>query len=253
MISLNKPIINSTTFNKLSDFTNFYLQKNSAVPAEGLQLLGKDLSIPRLNPTDGTSSLGASPVLSSSPSSFTIPKLTNSPIVDAASHLTNATSKTELTPHEISLRKIMDLKKIHITEKPKVLENIQSPLIEIDLSTALRTDTKIPITTNALLDTATEPFVPMYIDCDLPATLNKYQLMPNVTQDCEIDISHLLNVKLPTARVISKFGKTLCSRYRCKDLPYIMHCFEPKHSIKQFLFGQPSPDDIVLKQLQKWK
>lgn len=254
---LGKPSTpNLTTFNKLSDFTNLYLQKNSNPLTDGL--LGKGLSIPALIPTQNNdaplNSLGISPKLSSSPGAFNIPKLTSSPTFGSVNL---STIKAELTPHEISLRKIMDLKKIHITEQPQETNITLSPTVEqvIDLSTALRTDSKIPINDDTELVSTDEPFVPMYIDCDLVSqtTNDKLHLLPNITQDCEIDISHLVNVKLPTARVISKFGKILCSKYRCKNVSYIRHGFTPKNSIKQFMFGQPSPDDIVLRQIQKWK
>lgn len=219
----------ASSFTTLSDFTNFHLQKFG----------GESSSVPRLN-------------IANSP--FAIPKLT--------SKLSTPQSKnTELTPHELSLKKIMGLKNIHFTEKI-TNESTSSPPTKspppfsadfvIDLSTALRTTNSIPIqiAIDRSANDENNSFIPNYIDCDqaMPQSI----LMHTITKDCEIDISSISRAMHRT-KSSSKFGKILCSRYRCTSVPYVKHEFNIRHKIERYTFQNPSPDDLILRQLNKWK
>lgn len=225
--SIDQPLASS--FTKLSDFTNFHLQRSSG------DLLS-NVSVPRLNTASKL---------------FSIPKLT--PKFIAPPEL-----RTELTPHELSLKKILDLKNIKLSDH--VLCTTENTLTKsaplcadpvIDLSTALRTANSIPIQIpfdNALENNENKSFIPNYIDCDQALTI----LMPAITKDCEIDISNISHA-LNRIKTISKFGKTLCSRYRCSAIPYVKHEFFIRHKIDRYAFEHPSPDDLILRQLNKWK
>lgn len=182
---------------------------------------------------------------------FSIPKLT--PKFNSPSLL-----RKELTPHELSLKKIMDLKNIELSDNIQCkMENPlrkPQPFCEnsiIDLSSALRTENSIPIQIpieHALENVEKKSFIPNYIDCDQALTI----LMPTITKDCEIDISNISQT-INRFKAISKFGKTLCSRYRCSAMPYVKHDFFIRHQIERYAFQHPSPDDLILHQLNKWK
>lgn len=170
--------------------------------------------------------------------------------------ITPPSFRTELTPHELSLKKIMDLKNIKLSDECKTENALTQspPLCEesvIDLSTALRTENSIPIQNpidHTLENDENKSFIPNYIDCDQALTI----LMPTITKDCEIDISNISHA-MNRVNAISKFGKTLCSRYRCSSMPYVKHEFFIRHKIERYAFEHPSPDDLILRQLNKWK
>lgn len=100
----------------------------------------------------------------------------------------------------------MDLKNIQLSDENTLTKSL--PLCEdsvIDLSTALRTETSIPIQIpidHTLGNDENRSFIPNYIDCDqAPLTI----LMPTITKDCEIDISNISHA-LNRIKTISKFG-----------------------------------------------
>lgn len=145
----------------------------------------------------------------------------------------------------------MDLKNIKLSDENTLTK--ASPLCEdsvIDLSTALRTENCLPIQIpidHTLENDENKSFIPNYIDCDQALTI----LMPAVTKDCEIDISNISH-DLNEMSETSKFGKILCSRYRCSSMPYVKHEFFIQHKIEPYSFEHPSPDDLILRQLNKW-
>lgn len=192
--------------------------------------------------------------------SFVIPRL------NASVSPSHGSSSDGLTPHEMSLKKIMEMRKLNIsgsvspsdthTDKPLVLGDIsnfkaalsvnppkivaplESPLANtsnfvVDLSAALFSkDDKITVPAKFI----PEVFEMQFVDCEplTPAAI----ILPNVTQDCEIDISHVLDVSLANrTNITSPFGKVLCSRFRCKRMPYVSHEFQPKHQIVPFAFN----------------
>lgn len=230
----------SPTFNKLSDLANFHLQ--NSVPES----------------IDATTSIMTN--LSISPK-FVIPKLNGT---FSTIQKCNINNNTNLTPHELSLKKIIHMKnnysgttKISQEHLMKNETNLSPKVIDdenqfvIDLSSALRQNDKIPIE-SPMKSIDIEEFTPKFIDCEL-STIN-HNLLTMITNDCEIDSSSIL--VMPIRRVTkkrSKFGKILCTKYRCNRKPIVSHDFKQKHVIEPFWFGRPSPDDIILEQLKKLK
>lgn len=233
--------VSSPAFSKLSDLTNFHLSTGG-----------------------GGGSLSAT-------SGFVIPKLT---LGLSKCEAATAAATTTLTPHELSLKKIMDLKNIRLTEQTSGDETEQNrPVVgvdvvssKIDLSSALRTANCVPIVM-AAIDSA-PPFVPTYIDCEQTTAI-----MPTITQDCQIDVSDLLLLATTDGghqpKRVSPFGKTLCMRYtfvdnnsddlmkqqqrRRRRLNRVKHEFTIRHHIRPYGFQNLSPDDLVLRTLNKLK
>lgn len=199
---------------------------------------------------------------------FNLPKL-NSNNSNSLANLTSPnldsslSNSGSLTPHEISLKKIMDLRKLRINDETDINNPIDSfsasvekattnviPNSEslsysisckpsnslsenfvVDLRSALVTEhDKIIVPTKVL----PEKFDIKFVDCD--AKPSKF-LLPILTQNCEIDISDVLNkTLLNRTKQTTAFGKILCSRFRCKEQPYVKHGFNPKHAVIPFKF-----------------
>lgn len=203
------------SFSKLSDLTNFHL--------------------------GGVASATSGGTAAAAATGFVIPKLGLQPTKIGAAAATNV-----LTPHELSLKKIMDLKNIRLTEQIEVKTAVVPS--KIDLSTALRTANCVPIVRT--VEATPTPFTPTYVDCETTS------LMPTITQDCQIDISALFDDAQKPKRA-SRFGKTLCMRYRFEDDKVgrrrVKHEFSIRHQIRPYSFGHLSPDDLVLRTLNKLK
>lgn len=171
---------------------------------------------------------------------FVIPKLSLGSNSSTSPNLVDG-----LTPHEISLKKIMDLKKLHISPAAQVNENVVSTLdvaddrrvgIHVDLTTALATEPS---------ERVVDVIQPMetidykFADCELPAIKLKRTMsnMPRIVHECEIDIGSILSERLNNrTRRTTAFGKVLCSRFRCTNRLKIQHGFTPKHRIVPFCF-----------------
>lgn len=183
----------------------------------------------------------------------------------------NLNNPTNLTPHELSLKKIINMKNnnnnivpMSSLDKSIKNENILLPIqandenqFVIDLTSALRQNDKIPIE-SPMKSIDIEEFTPKFIDCELSKIAdddNLLSTLPIITNDCcEIDSSSILT--MPIMRLTkkrSKFGKILCTKYRCRSKPIVSHEFMRKHIIEPFWFSRPSPDDIILEQLKKLK
>lgn len=174
---------------------------------------------------------------SSAKSTFIIPKLLNSvPKGD------DSKNRIE-TPHELSMQKIMALKELKISDNAKLNESNLPNCPSVDLSTALRTNVNVPIIVHHTLPN-NDNFQPKFIDCDI---LTNY--LPTITQDCEIDASHILvrNCRKYRTKNYSKFGKIICSKFRARNVPYVEHDFRQRYTIEAFGFGTPSPCDLILK------
>lgn len=159
-----------------------------------------------------------------------------------------------LTPHEISLKKIMDLKKLCIS--PVAQENVEPVPVStcddrlahfhVDLTKALATESADRVTIDAAKPMETIDY--KFVDCELPAAKLKRTManMPRITHECEIDIANILSERLTNrARHTTAFGKVLCSRFRCATRPQIRHGFVPLHKIAPFRF------DVLNKVAQK--
>lgn len=212
------------SFNKLAEFANFHLT-NKSIETEKETLKPKFI-LPKFSMKDP-----------SVKSTFIIPKLGSIPKMD------DLKNKIE-TPHDLSLQKIMALKDLNISKVTK-LNDLPSPSTNdhhfVDLSTALRTDDVPILVPNR--NPNNPKFEPKFIDCDIPPNL-----LPTITQDCEIDASHILvrNITKYRTRINSKFGKIICSKFRERNVPYVDHNFNQKHRIEAFTFRTKSPDDVIL-------
>lgn len=205
--------------------------------------------------------------------SITVPKLHSNfiiPKLNMNQSPSYGSSAEGLTPHEISLKKIMEMRKLHIsgdanssndqadsplshrgapstsmsmavTADQKSFTNPKSsPLVDstgfvVDLSAALSTKSD---KVTAPIKIIPEVFEVEFVDCDLPATS---VLASVITKDCEIDASAISDAQLTNrTHKTSSFGKILCSRFRCKRMPYVSHQFNPKHTIVPFAFNIPN-------------
>lgn len=168
---------------------------------------------------------------------FFIPKLSG-----GSTSSLSPSSSDALTPHEMSLKKIMDLKRLHLssesidTEPNVASENIsrKDQICLVDLTAALNK----PSASHLIVmpeKKVVEEIDYKFIDCDIVDTSAKN--MPVVTRDCCLDISNILTEPLKNrTKITSPFGKILCSRFKCKTIPYIRHGFDHKHQIQPFRF-----------------
>lgn len=211
-------------FNKLAEFANFHLTNRPTVASTAATENPK-FKIPKFSIKDP-----------SAKSTFIIPKL------GGASKVDDSKNRIE-TPHELSMQKIMALKELNLSSNSKSAESIPPNCQTVDLSTALRTGVNAPILVPHKIPTD-DNFQPKFIDCDI---LTGY--LPTITQDCEIDVSHVLarNCRKYRTRNYSKFGKIICSKFRARDVPYVDHDFRQRHAIEAFGFLTPSPCDLILK------
>lgn len=243
----------------MSDLTNFHLSGSVVANAAAKPLP----IIPRFNANALPSASSSSPV-----QSFLIPKLSSSPQLAAkattATPPVNAvTDSPLLTPHEQSLRKIMDLHKIRLSnDDPPAVRPNKSPIKVVDLSAALRRDTAIPVgeqrQRTASLVTADDD---MADDEELPSLSITDLLTDIITVDCLIDASAIRRRKLPNKTTRrSQIGRIICSRFSDRSAAArarargVRHDFGTmRHAIKRYSFEKPSPDDVILRQLSKWK
>lgn len=183
---------------------------------------------------------------------FVVPKLSVGRSIGSA----GSYSGDELTPHEMSIKKIMDLKKLAISSPPTVNARADSNAQQNSISS--RTDPEIAISNRFVVDLATalsssanqiirpekpaaERFEYRFVDCDdrkAPKETTS-AFLPSVNHACEIDIGHIVEKRLSNrSRRTTAFGKVLCSRFYCKSMPRIQHGFQPKHAIQPFSFDK---------------
>lgn len=176
-------------------------------------------------------------------SKFVIPKLNGGNVIGSVSPSSGGES---LTPHEMSLKKIMDLKRLHISpsndtenvpsectvdsSNPNTLKNQPVP---IDLASALNGpdygSSMVP-----LAKPVAEKIDFKFVDCDI---LEKSIEPLEEMQDCCLNISSILDKEFTNrTKSTTAFGKILCSKYRHKKQTAIFHGFKSKHQIKPFRF-----------------
>lgn len=177
---------------------------------------------------------------------FFIPKLSG------GSNLSLSPSSSETpTPHELSLKKIMDLKHLNISDQENIpITTTENIIIDaeqkclVDLTCALNKPgyaSPIIVTEKQAVETINFKFN----ECDFTETPRS---MPTVTRDCCLNISDIQKQKLKNrTKNTSSLGKILCSRFKCKFIPYICHGFKNKHQIQPFRFDVA----IVLKPNKK--
>lgn len=208
---------NPVKFNNLSELANAHLSTTKLTSDMPKVQLSPSINIPK----------------QSNNSKFVIPKLNGSSV--------SPSSSESLTPHEMSLKKIMDLKRLHISTSD--IEN--SPPDDI-IDTISSDKTQLPIDLATALNgpqfnkpkmTSIKPVVEQidfkFIDCDIAEIVNESQ----DTQDCCFNISNILDKNiLNRTKSTTAFGKILCSKYKRRNQLLIQHGFISKHHIKPFRF-----------------
>lgn len=213
------------TFTNLADLANYRLKNaslhNGSTPS---------IAVPIANKIGGNN--------------FVIPKFKSGQSPNYGS------SSEGLTPHEMSLKKIMEMRKLHISDdainttdtnssdvRTITFNSRQSSLSDstnfvVDLSAALLGKEDQVIVPPKIIP---EVFNVKFVDCEISPRI---ALMPIITKDCEIDASSILNqqVGIRTRRT-SSFGKIICTNFRRKHMPYVSHEFQPVHKIVPFAFN----------------
>lgn len=208
-------------FNNLSDLANAHLSSTKLSACDTPKMNhSPSISIPQ----------------QSNQSKFVIPKFNGG----SASPSSGGES---LTPHEVSLKKIMDLKRLHIsatsdTENTPpdnnkiVTSRMEKQQFPIDLASALN-GPNFSKPTIAPTKPVAEQIDFKFIDCDIAEVSNE----PLDTQDCCLNISNILEKKFSNrTKSTTAFGKILCSKYKRKKQLLIQHGFVSKHQIKPFRF-----------------
>lgn len=260
----------------MSDLAKFHLTNDDSSNDQNPLNSNKKFKLPNLftKPNETSSPLALPKLNFGNSTKLSLNSNQSSPMSLPKLNFSIPNQTNSVSPLQSSLQKIMELKKLSLSEHnsspnlktiPNDKENIISPTTlddddwVVDLSSALKTDTHIPTTSQNTLNnnsvvvssnksktTEIENFIPKFIDCDF------YQ--SQVTHECEIDCSKLrikiLNIKKRSA---TKFGRTLCRRYAIDWKPKIRHEFKPKNHIRCYNFAMPSPDDLVAMAIAKAK
>lgn len=163
------------------------------------------------------------------------------PKLSGGSNLSLSPSSSETpTPHELSLKKIMDLKRLSISDQENIpITTAENEIVDseqkclVDLTCALnKPGFALPMIVAEKRAIETIDF--KFNDCDF---IESSSSLPSVTRDCCLNISDVLREKLKNrTKNTSPLGKILCSRFKCKSIPYIRHGFEYKHKIQPFRF-----------------
>lgn len=182
---------------------------------------------------------------------FTLPKLKS----DSPTSSSPVLSGERLTPHELSLQKIMELKRLHISGDVHNNHNhnvrttyarcdtddstsssplpIEEQQFSVDLTSALIAPGEASQIISPRMHVA-EPIDFKFVDCDI---IEGSRSLPIVTKDCCLDISGIkAEVIGCRTKKTSSFGKILCSRYSRRFKPFVVHGFDNKHHIKPFGF-----------------
>lgn len=216
-------------FNNLSELANAHLS-TTKLSNEPSKTLSQNINIPQ----------------QMNQSKFVLPKLNG-----GHSSVSPNSADDSLTPHEMSLKKIMDLKRLNIssghsrndTENTPPVNiqtvtsidaSIECKTFSIDLASALN-DPKLSKTA---IIAPTKPIVEeidfKFIDCDIA---EQPERQPQIKQDCCLDLSNILDKHFEhRTKCTTELGRILCSKYKRKQLPSIKHGFVSKHKIKPFNF-----------------
>uniref|UniRef100_A0A182XU65 Uncharacterized protein n=1 Tax=Anopheles quadriannulatus TaxID=34691 RepID=A0A182XU65_ANOQN len=90
-----------------------------------------------------------------------------------------------------------------------------------------------------------------FIDCDITETVK-----PTIDEFCTIDASAVLERDLSSHRTLtsSPMGVVVGIRYRKRKLPvHVSHYFPKYTTVVPFRFDVPSPDDVVLGHIKKYR
>lgn len=216
------PTARPTKFSNLSELANAHLSTSKLV--NGLQKisLSENINIPKQ-------------------SNFIIPKFSG-----GSNSVSPSSAGESLTPHEMSLKKIMDLKRLHIST-PNDTENTPPDAestagkhsVEkhpIDLASALN-GPNFSSSIIAPTKRSVELIDFKFIDCDIA---EESSTQPFISQDCCLNISNILNTNFDTrTKSTTAFGKILCSKYKRRKqslIQSVQHGFVNKYQIKPFRF-----------------
>lgn len=205
-------------FSNLSELANAHLNSNKL--ADVTQKTSQSIDIPHAKR-----------------SKFIIPKLHG-----GNSSVSLSSAGESLTPHELSLKKIMDAKRLENSNQSNDDEmRPDSPNAtfaakqqsKIDLASALNGPNA-----NQSIVTPSKPVVEQidfkFIDCDIVETNNA------ISADCCLNLSHILNENIENrTKTTTAFGKILCSKYKRSKQKLIKHGFVHKNHIKPFRFDVP--------------
>uniref|UniRef100_A0A4Y0BG12 Uncharacterized protein n=1 Tax=Anopheles funestus TaxID=62324 RepID=A0A4Y0BG12_ANOFN len=181
---------------------------------------------------------GTSPTFSANASQkFSVPQLFKKPFACASP--SSALSGSDDTSSQQMLTQtgwILDLKSALIKQKPDAKH---SALGEKSL------------TKHKGASDSVDPIKYGFIDCDITETVK-----PTIDEFCTIDASSVLQMDLSNHRTLtsSAMGIVLGIRYRKRKLPVrVSHHFPTYTTVEPFRFDSPSPDDIVLGHIKKFR
>lgn len=262
--------LSSSPFAKLSDLTNFHLNNtpigNGSLPStEHAITLVTAIKCPEVDHSKPDT-----------PNLFNIPKLFGRTGISGVPP-TAAAATAQQTPHGMSMQKLLDLKKLNLSaavDRRPVAAPIVVNLTAAAADTVVRTRS---ISSSDASANGTEDVdmllavTPICHPCDAP-TASGHQhagerslnplvaLSENLTVECDIDLSALAVRKLPHKTACrSRIGRVLCARYanraaKAWAAARVRHEFAAgADSVQRYRFEKPSPDDLILRQLAKWK
>lgn len=153
--------------------------------------------------------------------------------------------------NNVPLNQMRNLKIIDVKPSP---DNEPLPKFVIDLkSTLLSSTEQKKISPAANVIKKIEVFTPKFIDCENMKNINDISMKELKLDDfCEqLLLSGLtLRFKEIHMKKFSTIGRIIGRKFK-KSMPYIKHGFEPKKVVQRFSFATPSPDDLILKHLNK--
>lgn len=228
---ISSSLLRPVKFNNLSELANAHLSSSNGQVADQ-------------NPSQEQSQKSSFPQEAQNRSKFIIPKLSGG---SGSSLLSSNSMGTSPTPHELSLKKIMDLKRLHISSEQTTTDtsNVENspPNPTMDISQSNSIDLTCALNDpnfNQPIIPATKPVIEeiefKFIDCDIAEKSNdNYQM--SVSQDCNLNMLNILDQHFEKrTKSTTSFGRILCSKYKRKQKPLIQHGFINKHHVKPFNF-----------------
>lgn len=234
--STNTPSVGSlgpVKFNNLSELANAHLSSSAKTTGKNpSQVLSQKISFPQE---------------AQNRSKFMIPKLSGGSGSSLMPSLNSMSGSP--TPHELSLKKIMDLKRLHISSDQTKTTDIEATNVEIpSANPTLESNQSSSIDLTCALNDPNfnQPIIPAakpvieeiefkFIDCDITDKPNDGPM--SVSQDCNLNMLNVLDQHFEKrTKSTTSFGRILCSKYKRKQQPLIQHGFISKHQIKPFNF-----------------
>lgn len=175
-----------------------------------------------------------------------------------ADYSSSASDSVDLTPHEMSLKKIMDLKQLHISAQSipnDFNQNVHTTFANatndqstesckyvVDLQSALNIHSTSASPRTSVDQTDNNNFFDRGDQNTQKTPLNAGDVASIRPSHKMINVPDILNIQLfnRTLRT-TPLGKVLCNRYKFKNQPYINHKIPTKHIIKPFRFDVKHP------------